>query len=233
MHADTVEAVVRQQMSKALGGRRGMAEAAVPTLVFTGTFLSTHALWPSIYLSVGASLMLLAARLIQRSSPQFVINSLVGIGVGALFAWNSSRSGGSVNDTALAYFLPGILYNAGYAVVMAFSNVVGWPVVGFMVGSASGEPTEWHSDPDVVRLSKRLTWMLVLPCAIRVAVQAPLYLAGKAAVDAGVMVAALGVSKIAMGWPLQLLALAAMVWMLARGRTPRTAVAEPQGSVSS
>jgi hypothetical protein len=228
VHADTVEALVRQQMSKTLGGRRGMAEAAVPTLVFTGVFLTTRTLWPAIYFSVGAALVLLVIRIVQRSSPQFVLNSLLGIGVGALFAWNSSRSGGSVDDTALAYFLPGILYNAGYAVVMTISNLVGWPVVGFMVGSASGEPTEWHGDADVVRLSKRLTWLLILPCVIRVAVQAPLYLAGKAAVDAGAMVAALGVSKIAMGWPLQLLSLAAMVWVLTRGRTPRTVAVETQ-----
>ena len=31
----TVEAMVRQQMSTALGGRRGMVEAAVPGLIFT------------------------------------------------------------------------------------------------------------------------------------------------------------------------------------------------------
>jgi hypothetical protein len=97
-----------------------------------------------------------------------------------------------------------------------------------MVGAASLEPTEWHDDADVVRLSKRLTWLLVLPCVIRVAVQAPLYLAGKAAVDAGLIVASLGISKIAMGWPLQLLALAAMVWVLARGNTPRSATGEVQ-----
>ena len=48
VEADTVEAVVRQQLSKALGGRRGMAEAAVPTILFTVTWL-THATtssWP-------------------------------------------------------------------------------------------------------------------------------------------------------------------------------------------
>ena len=33
---DTVEAVVRAQISRALGGRRGMVEAAVPTLIFEG-----------------------------------------------------------------------------------------------------------------------------------------------------------------------------------------------------
>jgi hypothetical protein len=34
------------------------------------------------------------------------------------------------------------------------------------------------------------------------------------------MVAALGVSKIAMGWPLQIVGLAGMGWLLARNRTP-------------
>jgi hypothetical protein len=33
-------------------------------------------------------------------------------------------------------------------------------------------------------------------------------------------VAAMGVAKIALGWPLQVAALGAMVWVLARGRTP-------------
>ena len=37
---ESVEAVVRSQLSKALGGRRGMVEAAVPTLLFTITWLT-------------------------------------------------------------------------------------------------------------------------------------------------------------------------------------------------
>ena len=40
VEAETVEAVVRQQLSRALGGRRGMAEAAVPTILFTVTWLT-------------------------------------------------------------------------------------------------------------------------------------------------------------------------------------------------
>ncbi len=217
---DTVESVVRAQLSKALGGKRGMLEAAVPTIAFTVTFLTTHDLRNALILSVGTALVLLAVRLVQRSTPQFVINSLVGIGIGALFAYRSAQGGGDASDNALAYFLPGILYNAGYALVMLFTVVIGWPVVGFMVGSVAGDPTAWHDDPQVVRLCRNLTLMLVLPCVIRVAVQAPLYLGGRGADDAGPWIAALGVSKIAMGWPLQVAALAGMVWLLARNRTP-------------
>jgi hypothetical protein len=64
--------------------------------------------------------------------------------------------------------------------------------------------------------------MLVVPCVVRVGVQGPIYVAGRSADDAGPMIAALGITKIAMGWPLQLMALAGMVWLLARNSTPRS-----------
>ena len=214
----TVEAAVRAQLAKALGGRRGMVEAAAPTIVFTATFVPSRDLGLAIGLSVCVAGVLLAVRVVQRSTVQFVLNSLVGIGIGALFAWRSLRSGGSADDSALAYFLPGILYNAGYALVMLVSIVARWPIVGFLVGSVTGDPTGWHRDPAVVRLCRNLTWMLAAPCVLRVVVELPLYLAGRNAVDAGPMVAALGATKIALGWPLQVAALAGMAWLLARRR---------------
>lgn len=223
MHAgeQTVEAVVRHQLSRALGGRRGMAEAAVPTIAFTVLFLTTHQLRTAVLVSIGCAVVLLAVRLVQRSTPQFVLNSLVGIGIGALFAWRAASSGGDAGDQALAYFLPGILYNAGYAVVMVLTILARWPVVGFLVGSVTGDPTAWHADRGVVRLCSHLTWLLVLPCLLRVLVQTPLYLAGRNGWWAdSAAVAALGTAKLVMGWPLQVAALAAMAWLLSRNRTP-------------
>jgi hypothetical protein len=148
--------------------------------------------------------ILLVMRVAQRSTVQFVLNSIFGIAIAALFALRS----GKAEDA----FLPGILYNAGYAAVMLLSIVVRWPLVGFIIGSVTGDPTAWHRDREIVRLCSRLTWLLLIPCLIRVAVQYPLYLAGH--------VAWLGAAKVVMGWPLQVAALAAMVWLLARGRTP-------------
>ncbi|NYD41613.1 DUF3159 domain-containing protein [Nocardioides panaciterrulae] len=221
---DTVEAVVRSQLSKALGGRRGMVEAAVPTLLFTLTYLVTRELRLALVLSVAAALVALGLRLAQRSTVQFVVNALVGIGIGWLFVSMAARNGGDANDQALAYFLPGILYNAGYTLVLALTCVVRWPLVGFMVGSVTGDPTAWHRDPQVVRLCTRLTWLLVLPCLVRVLVQAPVWLGGHSGtIDPSAAVAVLGVLKIVMGWPLQLVALGAMVWLLSRNRTPVTA----------
>jgi hypothetical protein len=219
--AHTVEEVVRKQLASALGGRRGMLEAAIPTIVFTALWLTTRELRLALAVSIGAAVLLLVARLVQRSSVQFVVNALFGIGIGWLFVALAARRGGSEDEQALAYFLPGILYNSGYFVVMALTCLVGWPLVGFMVGSVTGDPTAWHADKQVVRLCSRLTWLLALPCLLRAAVQGPIWLGGSSgAIDADAAIAALGVLKIALGWPLQLAALGAMLWLLGRNRTP-------------
>ena len=221
---DTVEAVVRAQLSKALGGRRGMVEAAMPTLLFTIMFLTTKELRLALVVSVAAAVALLVVRLVQRSTVQFVVNAMVGIGIGWLFVTMSARNGGDANDQALAYFLPGIIYNAVYTALLSMTCLIRWPLVGFMVGSVTGDPTAWHKDRQVVRLCTHLTWLLVLPCLLRVLVQAPLWLGGHSgSVDPSTAVAALGVLKVVMGWPLQLTALGAMVWLLSRDRTPVTA----------
>ena len=217
----TVEQVVRAQLSKALGGRRGMLEAAAPTIVFTVLWLSTREIQLALTVSVGAALVLLAVRLVQRSTVQFVVNALVGIGIGWFFVRLAASRGGSEDEQALAYFLPGLLYNGGYAVVMAFTCLIGWPLVGFMVGSVTGDVTAWHRDKQVVRLCTTLTWLLAVPCAIRVLLQAPLWIGGwSGSIDVDLAIGALGVLKIALGWPLQLAALAAMLWVLGRDRTP-------------
>ncbi|MER6511168.1 DUF3159 domain-containing protein [Nonomuraea sp. NPDC001636] len=205
---ETVEAAVRAQLAKAFGGVRGIIEAAVPTIAFTVSWIVTEDLKTSLIVSISLSVVLLLVRVVQRSTPQFVINSLIGIAIGAFFA---SRTG-----NAKDYFLPGILWNGAYSLGMLLSIVTRWPVVGFLIGSVTNDPVGWHKDAGVVRLCTRLTWLLMLPCVVRVAVQGPVYLFG----GGDEAVAALGFAKIVMGWPLQVAALAAMLWLLGRGRTP-------------
>ncbi|HYF73855.1 MAG TPA: DUF3159 domain-containing protein [Nocardioides sp.] len=224
---DTVEAVVRAQISRALGGRRGMVEAAVPTIIFTALWLTTKELRLALASSIAVAVALLVVRLVQRSTVQFCLNALFGIGIGWLFVTISARQGGSENDQALAYFLPGLIYNTGYTLVLSLTCLIGWPLVGFMVGSVTGDPTAWHQDRQIVRLCTTLTWLLAVPCLVRVVVQAPIWFAGKSgSIDPDSAVAALGILKIGMGWPLQLAALAAMAWVLTRNKTPVGPVSE-------
>jgi hypothetical protein len=200
----SVEELVRSKLAEALGGRRGIVESAVPTIAFTVTYVATHDLKLALTISIAITVGLLIVRLIQRSTVQFVVNALFAIGIAAVFA---SRSG-----EARDVFLPGILYNAGYGAVFILSILVGWPLVGFMIGSITGELTEWHADRALVRLCSRLTWLFAAPCILRVLVQYPLY--------AGDHIALLGTAKIFLGWPLQLAMFASMAWLLSRDRTP-------------
>lgn len=214
-----LETLVRSQLSKALGGKRGMLEGAVPTLGFTITWIVTHHLNLALVVSGALAVVLLLLRVAQRSTVQFVLNSLVGIAIAAIFALRSGRA----EDA----FLPGIIYNAVYAVLLGGSALVRWPAVGFMIGGVTGDLAAWHNDRHLVSLCSKLTWLLALPCLLRVVVQYPLY----ALHEAGW----LGFAKLAMGWPLQIAALAAMVWLLSRDKTTvevPAAAARPGASAS-
>ena len=80
-----------------------------------------------------------------------------------------------------------------------------------MIGGVTGDLTRWHNDRHLVSLCCKLTWLLAVPCLLRVVVQYPLYELHQAGW--------LGVAKIAMGWPLQVAALGAMIWLLSRDNT--------------
>ncbi|MPZ61480.1 MAG: DUF3159 domain-containing protein [Propionibacteriales bacterium] len=201
---DTVEALVRRRLSEALGGRRGMLEAALPTLCFTISWILSSDLRISLTLGIGAAVLALLARIVQRSNPQFVLNAFIVIAIGAVFAMRSGRA----EDA----FLPGLIYNAVYFVVLALSVLARWPMIGLMIGAVTGDLTSWRRDRQMVRLCSILTWFLAIPCLLRVVAQYPLWAAGEAAL--------LGFTKVAMGWPLQIAAFAAMAWVLARNHTP-------------
>ncbi len=207
----TVEQVVRQQLSRALGGKRGMLEGAVPTAAFTIGWVVTHDLRLSLWIGGGAAVTALLLRIVQRSSVQFVVNAFVGIAIAAFFALRSGRA----EDA----FLPSIWWNAAYFVGLAGSALIRWPIMGFLIGGVTGDPTGWRSNPAIVRLCSLLTWILAIPCLLRVLVYVPLYQAGE--------VAGLGIAKVALGWPLQVAAFATMAAVLARNHTP---LEEPDGA---
>jgi hypothetical protein len=200
----TVETLVRARLAAMVGGPRGGVEVALPIALFTLVFVVVDELRPAVVAGLAVAVVLFVARLAQRSSTQFVRNGLVGMGVAALVATATGRA----EDA----FLPGILQSAGWAVVLAVSIVVRRPAAGYLIGAVLGDPSGWRHNAAVVRLGTKLTLVLLVPMIVRVAVQLPLYLAGE--------VGWLGVSRIALGWPLSLVAFAVGAGILARGNTP-------------
>lgn len=212
--ATTVEEVVRHRLVEVVGGWRGSLEAAVPTIAFVVVWTVTRDLRTSLLVASIGVLAALGLRLLQRQTPRYALGALVAVGVAAFFALRSGRA----EDA----FLPGIASNAALLVASVFSVLIRWPMLGFIVGAAHPEdPLSWRRHRGIVRLCQRLTLVLSALYGVRVVVMLPLYLAGQ--------VTWLGVAKVALGWPLYLLALAAMGAVLLRGRTPL----EPQDVVEA
>ncbi len=217
----TVEAVVRAQMSAALGGRRGMIEAGVPGLIFAAVFLTTKNVQAALIGSLSSATLMLLVRLVQRSSIQYVINAFIAIGIGWLFVKLAASSGGSADEQALAYFLPGIIWSGAYFILGAFTNVIGWPLMGFMVGATEEDPVAWHRNPQIVKLCKNLTWMMILPGALGVLMQGPFWFLGWwDVINASTAVGILAALRYGVSWPIRIGALSGMIWLLARDATP-------------
>ncbi|HET8616759.1 MAG TPA: DUF3159 domain-containing protein [Actinomycetales bacterium] len=202
--ATTVEQVVRHRLAQNVGGLRGSAEAAAPTLVFVLAWTAWHDLKGSLLVAAVPVVLALLLRLAQRQSPRYALSSLVALAVAAFFALKT----GKAEDA----FLPGIVFSASLLAITVLSLVTRWPLVGFIVGAATDDPTAWRAHDGVRRLCHRLTLVLAALYAVRVVVMVPLYLAGQ--------VGWLGVTKVALGWPLYLVAVAGMGAVLLRGRTP-------------
>lgn len=200
----TVEEVVRTELLKALGGWRGTLEAAAPILAFVVCWTLSDDLRTSVVVAAGVMAVFVGLRLLQRQTLVHVLSGVLGLVVAAVVATRT----GNASD----FFLPGILYNAGLAVVFGVSMVTGWPVVGFMFGAVTGDPTGWRRRRGVRLLFQKLTAVLLANYVLRVVVQLPLYLAGS--------VVALGITKIALGWPLLGVSVLAIGALLAAGRTP-------------
>lgn len=204
-------------VAESIGGVRGLVESVLPGFVFVGVYLATFALVPSLVASVGAAAVAVVVRLVQGTPVTQALSGVVGVGVGALWAWRT----GEASD----YYLPGLWTNLGYAAACVVSVLAGWPLVGVVVGLLRGEGTAWRIDPALAGERRRYvwaTWLWAGMFALRLAVQLPLYLAKN--------VGLLGTARLAMGVPLWALTLW-LTWLLVRARAdgaaPPAAPASP------
>lgn len=199
-----VEEFVRYQLAQSLGGVRGMLEAALPFVAFTVTWAIGRSLYPALGAALGVALVLGAIRLVQRQSLRYVLTAVFPTAIGAFVATRTGR--------AEDVFLPGILYNGGLALLSLLTVVVGYPLIGFVIGAAVGEPTSWAKDRGLVRMTSKLTLVLAVPYILRFVIQLPLFLTGQ--------VVWLGIAKVVLGWPLLIAALAVIGLLLSKGKTP-------------
>ena len=191
-------------VSDAIGGKRGIAESVLPTLLFVVLFVATRDVVIAAGAAVVVVVVLLVARIVQRQSPATVLGGLLGVALGAILAIRS----GEGSD----FYWPGIVINAVTLLVLLITLLARRPLVGLLVGLLDPRVQDWASDPDARRVYTRATLLFVVLYAAKIAVQLPLLLTGQ--------VAALGAAKIAMGLP-AFAVIAYLVWLMHRGLLAR------------
>ena len=170
----------------ALGGKKGLIDSGLPSIVFLVAFNVKHDLKIAIWAALTLSILLGIIRLAKKDTIQHSISGILGVLICAYFA---NRSG-----NASDFYIPKLLTNLGYGSAYLIANLVGWPLLGIVLGPLLGENFEWRHSPERKKMYTRASWIWVAMFFTRIAVQYPIYRSGN--------VNLLGTVNLAMGYPL-------------------------------
>ena len=176
----------RDKVIGALGGTKGLIDSGLPAIVFLVTFNVTDELRTAIWGALGLSLVLATYRLARKDTIQHSISGVIGVLICAYFA---NRSGNATD-----FYIPKLLTNLGYGSVYLIANLVGWPILGLVLGPLLGENLTWRKNPARKKMYIKASWIWVAMFFSRIVVQYPIYKSGN--------VNLLGTVNLAMGYPL-------------------------------
>lgn len=198
-------------------GPAALFDAGVPLALFTVVYTAAgRDLTLSLWVALGAGVVLGLVRLVRREPLTNVVAGFVMLAIAAFLA---SRTGDAED-----VFLPGLLINIGYGTAYLVSVAVRWPLLGLIVGFATGMGTAWRRDPALLRAFTLASLLWVAMFATRLAVQLPLYLADEDRLGW------LAGARLVMSWPLFLLVAYLSLLIIRpayRAYTARTAAATP------
>ena len=172
----------------ALGGKKGIVDSTIPSLVFLLTYNITHNLRVCLVISILTATALMFWRLLKKDTLVHSISGFIGVAFCGWFAWKT----GAAKD----YYAPSLWKNSGFASLYLISNLAKWPIIGVMLGPILGENMSWRKDPKRLAAYQKATWIWFGLFALRLAIQYPLYKADQ--------LNALGIANIFLGFPLYL-----------------------------
>jgi len=182
-----------------LGGRRGIVDGALPTLVFVAVNAlaglvagEATALACAVAAAAGTAVVLVGLRLLRKETLKQAVRGLVGLGIAIAFAvWS-----GDARD----FFLPGIYVDAAYGTVYAGSALLGRPLVGYVYALLFRVSPTWRDDRRARRVFVMATFGWSGVYMMRAAVQGFFYQGNRPEY--------LAVSKLPLGRPLTAAAVA-------------------------
>ena len=199
----------RDKVVNALGGKKGLIDSGVPSIVFLVVFNISKEVNTAIMSALALSLILAIFRLIKKDTIQHSVSGVIGVLICAYFANKS----GNASD----FYIPKLLTNLGYGTVYLIANLVGWPILGVVLGPLLGENFTWRNNPARKRMYVKASWIWVAMFFSRIAVQYPIYKSGN--------VNLLGTVNLAMGYPL-FFAAAYGTWLVIKSGPPAVKLAD-------
>jgi hypothetical protein len=199
----------RDKLVNALGGKKGLIDSGVPSIVFLVVFNISKEVNTAIMSALALSLILAIFRLIKKDTIQHSVSGVIGVLICAYFANKS----GNASD----FYIPKLLTNLGYGTVYLIANLVGWPILGVVLGPLLGENFTWRNNPARKRMYVKASWIWVAMFFSRIAVQYPIYKSGN--------VNLLGTVNLAMGYPL-FFAAAYGTWLVIKSGPPAVKVSD-------
>ena len=176
----------KETVIKALGGKKGLIDSGLPAVIFLVTFNLRNNLREALIAALSLSILLAILRLAKKDTIQHSVSGILGVLICAYFA---NRSG-----NASDFYIPKLLTNLAYGTAYLVANLVGWPLLGIVLGPLLGENFEWRKNPARKKVYTRASWIWVAMFFSRIAVQYPIYRSGN--------VNLLGTVNLAMGYPL-------------------------------
>ena len=199
----------RDKVVNALGGKKGLIDSGVPSIVFLVVFNISKEVNTAVMSALALSLILAIFRLVKKDTNQHSVSGVIGVFICAYFANKS----GNASD----FYIPKLLTNLGYGTVYLIANLVGWPILGVVLGPLLGENFTWRNNPARKRMYVKASWIWVAMFFSRIAVQYPIYKSGN--------VNLLGTVNLAMGYPL-FFAAAYGTWLVIKSGPPAVKVAD-------
>ena len=199
----------RDKVVNALGGKKGLIDSGVPSIIFLVVFNISKEVNTAITAALSVSLILAIFRLIKKDTIQHSVSGVIGVLICAYFANKS----GNASD----FYIPKLLTNLGYGTVYLIANLVGWPILGVVLGPLLGENFTWRNSPARKRMYVKASWIWVAMFFSRIAVQYPIYKSGN--------VNLLGTVNLAMGYPL-FFAAAYGTWLVIKSGPPAVKVSD-------
>jgi Protein of unknown function (DUF3159) len=193
----------REKVMGALGGKKGLIDSGLPAVVFLILFNINNDLKTALTGAIILSVLLAVVRLAKKDTIQHAVSGLLGVLICAYFANKS----GNASD----FYIPKLLTNLAYGTAYLIGNLVGWPLLGVVLGPLLGENFLWRKDPARKKVYIRASWIWVAMFFLRIAVQYPIYRSGN--------VNLLGSVNLAMGYPL-FFATAYLSWLVIKTAPP-------------